>query len=584
MASDEESLPAESDEDEEIDDPDGAIDPPEDDPSIPSTSEGGDASYSASILSPSALSSASVKGRLRTGTPTPDRFTCGMMASINGRVIDHKEERVPCEGNRIVSLDLLHAHLLPHLCCPLCQTKDMALYQQDEGEAGLAGDLRFRCNRCNKLTIDMPTSLKCGMLGSKHQPVNEVNVRAVLAGYNTGLGFNAFERFCGVLNMPAMSQGTWSTTATYVNPLCEEAGKESMAQALREERQVSFDLGNEPAEGDRYAIPLSFDAQWLKPGRAHNASDGYGVGIGGHTRKVVAADYRTKHGPLKNHEGSSGSMEPIMGAQVCHELSKQGVYVSELCMDLDAKTPKSVREMCERHGLPNPKKKHDPNHYVKVAKGKFIETKKKVKTQNVFPPATQLRLAQQFAMALHQNRKHGCIDRLRGALLQVLKHGFNDHADCSKFFTCPVAEGKRTTSTYKDGLWLSEAGGPAGAKKLKDLLDAVFADLTSDKHMEASLQPWDTQVCCPPAPPLAMHRTHPRPCFLLLGMRSAERPPHLHAPQTQRPVSWMRRAGDPPPLHRPVEQRAGAGMHRHHEEGRHPRGPHEHDEGGPGRG
>ena len=134
----------------------------------------------------------------------------------------------------------------------------------------------------------------------------------------------------------------------------------------------------------------------------------------------MATAYRTKCGVLKNHEGSSGSMEPAMGAEICAGLAfSGGVVVDEICMDLDAKTPKAIREVCAAKGLPAPTKRHDPNHYVKVAKGKFIEVKKKLKTKNCFPPATQLRLAQQFAMALHQNRKSGSVSQLRGALQQV---------------------------------------------------------------------------------------------------------------------------------------------------------------------
>ena len=39
----------------------------------------------------------------------------------------------------------------------------------------------------------------------------------------------------------------------------------------------------------RIGIPLSFDTQWLKPGKAFNAPDGYGVGVGGRTGKVMKA-------------------------------------------------------------------------------------------------------------------------------------------------------------------------------------------------------------------------------------------------------------------------------------------------------
>ena len=168
-------------------------------------------------------------------------------------------------------------------------------------------------------------------------------------------------------------------------------------------------------------------------------------------------------------------------------------------MDLDAKTPAKCAEVCQAKAVANPKVQHDPNLYVKVAKGKFIEAKSAVKVTNCFPPETQLRLAQEFAMALHQNRGSD-LPTLRGALLNVLQHAYNDHSNCAKYFNCPCAPGRktpRTASKYKGGEWLSEAGqaGAGGPAKLRKILDDKFAKLTTDVHLIALLHMNDTQVC-----------------------------------------------------------------------------------------
>ena len=151
----------------------------------------------------------------------------------------------------------------------------MGIFQQDESEAGLAGSLRFRCGKCGRLLIDMPLSGSCPKLGKRASSVKEINYRAVVGCYNSGLGFNAFERLAGILNMPCMSASCFRTTQTYVDEAAEKVGDGSVATAAQEERQMSYDAGNEPDEQSRYPVPLSFDAQWLKPGRAHNAPDGY---------------------------------------------------------------------------------------------------------------------------------------------------------------------------------------------------------------------------------------------------------------------------------------------------------------------
>ena len=69
-------------------------------------------------------------------------------------------------------------------------------------------------------------------------------------------------------------------------------------------------------------------------------------------------------------------------------------------------------------------------HQELLAEGKLIEAKSKVKMANVLPPETQLRLAQEFALALHQNRTKGDRAKLRGALLNG--HSRLDGSRCSE--------------------------------------------------------------------------------------------------------------------------------------------------------
>jgi hypothetical protein len=169
--------------------------------------------------------------------------------------------------------------------------------------------------------------------------------------------------------------------------------------------------------------------------------------------------------------------------------------VSSLCLDLDAKTPKAVGDACDQADLPRPRGLHDPNHFIKAVKGRLIDIKKQIKMTNVLPPCTQLRLAQQVALAVHQHRAKGAAT-MKGAVLNVCKHAFNDHSDCLTYFNCPVARKKRTTSTYnKDGAWLDTAGSVAGGTKLKVVLAKMFVDITTDKHMAALAHEYNTQWC-----------------------------------------------------------------------------------------
>jgi len=98
----------------------------------------------------------------------------------------------------------------------------------------------------------------------------------------------------------------------------------------------------------------------------------------------------------------------------------------------------------------------------------------------------------------------------------VFSHAFNDHKNCRLYFNCPCAPDKnkkiwRTISSYKDNEWLDAAGGVAGGAKLKPLLEAVWAKITTPQHMNALCHPYNTQVSSPPLPTLGRLNAVPIP-------------------------------------------------------------------------
>jgi len=330
-------------------------------------------------------------------------------------------DMTPASGNRIMSLELLGAELLPHVRCPGChQIGQLVARALDERAAGIAGSIRFFCPICAQVTLDMNTSQPLAACALKKGPdLQELNFRAVLAGITAGIGQHGLERLLGVLGVPSLGHTTYERVFENLVPHLEAEGKASQVRALQLERDLAFEAGVLPDSQGRVGIPVAYDAQWLKAGKAYNAPDGYGSGMGGRTGKCIASAYRSKVGKIKNHKGSSGSMEPAMGAQIIKEIAARGVFAESLCLDLDAKTPKAVREMCAECDLPVPRGLHDCNHYVKCVKGSFIDVKKKVKLNNVFPPFTQLQVAIEIGTALHQHRRKGDPIFLKAAIDNV---------------------------------------------------------------------------------------------------------------------------------------------------------------------
>ena len=107
----------------------------------------------------------------------------------------------------------------------------------------------------------------------------ELNLRAVVAAIVSGCGEGAFGRLCGVLGVPSMGDKTWDRAEKRVVSALQAAGEQSCAKWLDRERERAIAFGCTMRVVGRVPIPIAFDAQWLKPGRAHNAPDGYGCSM-----------------------------------------------------------------------------------------------------------------------------------------------------------------------------------------------------------------------------------------------------------------------------------------------------------------
>ena len=72
----------------------------------------------ANIASPSDVSLRSYKGHLRTSTSSSGPYSPEYDRAPYGKLVARAPANEPMHGNRIVCIDLLREHLLPHLCCP----------------------------------------------------------------------------------------------------------------------------------------------------------------------------------------------------------------------------------------------------------------------------------------------------------------------------------------------------------------------------------------------------------------------------------------------------------------------------------
>ena len=147
-------------------------------------------------------------------------------------------------GNRIISLEVLTEKLLPHARCPKCENwGTLTPSMGGERGQGLAGVLRFFCRRCDKLTLDMPTSVE-QVRGHKCGPAQAgLNLRACLAAVHCGIGYEHVCRFMGLMNLPAPAESTYQRAEDKMYKVMLEVGAESMQRA---DLQSSSSVNNNP--------------------------------------------------------------------------------------------------------------------------------------------------------------------------------------------------------------------------------------------------------------------------------------------------------------------------------------------------
>ena len=399
------------------------------------------------------------------------------------------------QGSRLVDMGLLDEALAPLLTCPQCHAVGTLFCSREhERRAGLASSLQWCCTACDVPVLKVWTSPPLPRKPEQKGPsLRQINAQLVTGAVHAGLGRSSSQLFTSILDVPAPSFNAWDRVTKEVYPAMEAGGHASAKAALVEERVEALAAGVLPDEKGETPIVISIDARWPKRGRANNSLDGYMAAIGTRTGKVVDFTFRTKVGTRKNWSRASKAMEPDMGVEIVDRINSEsnGAWVEGVCMDLDASTRAHICTLCEERGWPEPRTLHDLNHFIKCVKGAFIKIKTGFSGHKVFTADTQLRLASQMALMIHQQRtSYASVADLEASLLQVVEHAFDKHTHCNKWFSCPcTGASRRVASNYnKDGAWLSERGG----QPLKLALVALVKKIVRD-HGAGLMHLADTQ-------------------------------------------------------------------------------------------
>ncbi|KAK0169277.1 hypothetical protein PV327_011668, partial [Microctonus hyperodae] len=144
------------------------------------------------------------------------------------------EVKAQAEGYRFMS----PSHLGKSMKCTSCNIYLSFENVQNERRCGQASIFTIRCSNClllNNVSTGKTIEMSDGSIKF------EINVRAVLGAYHTGIGHSKIRDLFATMNVPTMSQNTFKNLERYLTPIIEKITEKSYEEAVRAERQFTLD-------------------------------------------------------------------------------------------------------------------------------------------------------------------------------------------------------------------------------------------------------------------------------------------------------------------------------------------------------
>jgi hypothetical protein len=481
---------------------------------------------------------------------------------------DDDDCKKPSATRVIVEVDPL-IELIENNCrCPDCEGKLKASLRT----VCLASSLTLSCNNeyCGYIdsmrtpaTADMNLTQKTHRQDGKERMSDyAMNVLYVIGFLSCGDGGTEAGRILGLLGLPndtTMERRSFTIIEERVFPAIEALAKDILLENLTEEvRQTvqepnDFELWKQSMNGslilDKSKYPklrVSFDMGWQQrnSGNRYASLSGHAILVGAHTRKPIAFTLKCKacnfcktfekkrvdeaeevpeHRCFKNHDGSSGAMEPIACLDLTIMLYRESNCAIEMiCADDDSSTRallkwsnadymknnkttspptvpitkgpnKGKGHVRPDRGrlpadIPEPSFVADPNHRKKVLTGELIALDKgKVADKATMTRMDSTRLGKNFGYMIRtlKDMNESLYETAGSA---VLEHHFDNHEHCGQWCrrrTMTEAQRHASTRYYRCKT--------KDAKLYKILLEKINRFVTFDRLKEVA-HGMDTQV------------------------------------------------------------------------------------------
>jgi hypothetical protein len=310
-----------------------------------------------------------------------------LLDDLEEDLVDDEEEDVelgqPSHSRVIVETKTMMEAFKKHCCCPSCGNG----LEIELKTVCIATTIRMQClnPECSYLYYgDAPSA---AVIDPTQEDNRErmtdyaVNVLYVAGLISIGDGCTEAGRMLGLLGLPnntTMERRSFSIIEERISPVIKRLIDSILLENLIEEVRVTMDKsgdldmndfeqwkqsleGNLVLSKRKYPkLRVSFDMAWQQrsSGNRYASPSGHALFIGGYTRKAISMVIKSKicnfcltrerrhpgeeipeHECLRNHEGSSGAMEPIACLEMAVALfNNRQCVVHMICLDDDAST------------------------------------------------------------------------------------------------------------------------------------------------------------------------------------------------------------------------------------------------------
>ena len=193
-------------------------------------------------------------------------------------MVDDAAEKNKVGGYRLLDMGIF-AELVKDLLCPVCCDSRIYVSTDHSKRKGLSSYIEIKCT-CGyyRSEFSSPTIKKSGKGLNAY-----VNTRSVYAMRSCGLGYNALEKFCGLMNLPPpVSKKNYQNLSHKIRNTAKTVAEASMSAAIEEvKKEGATDIG------------VSVDGTWQR--RGFSSLNGVVVAVSTSNFKVVYVEVMSRY-------------------------------------------------------------------------------------------------------------------------------------------------------------------------------------------------------------------------------------------------------------------------------------------------